>query len=158
MFWTRSLIISTAAELGDLKFVTDRLLRNPDDFAKELAKYYGNDKAMRFRNLLTEHLNIAAKLVNAAKAGDTETADSERRKWYVNANDIANFLASINPYWSLREWQLMLFDHLKLTEQEAVERLGGQYENDVALFDAMIDQGMRMADVMANGIIRQFSI
>lgn len=158
MFWTRSLIISTAAELGDLKFVTDRLLRNPDDFAKELAKYYGNDKAMRFRNLLTEHLNIAAKLVNAAKAGDTETSDSERRKWYVNANDIANFLASINPYWSLREWQLMLFDHLKLTEQEAVERLGGQYENDVALFDAMIDQGMRMADVMANGIIRQFSI
>lgn len=158
MFWTRSLIISTAAELGDLKFVTDRLLRNPDDFAKELAKYYGNDKAMRFRNLLTEHLNIAAKLVNAAKAGDTETSDSERRKWYVNANDIANFLASINPYWSLREWQLMLFDHLKLTEQEAVERLGGQYENDVTLFDAMIDQGMRMADVMANGIIRQFSI
>lgn len=158
IIWTRSFIISTSAELGDLPYVTKRLLRNPSDFYNVLSKYYGDDNAKRFQNLLTDHLTIAAKLVNAAKAGDTETTNSERQKWYANANEIANFLAGINPFWSIREWQLMLSDHLKLTEQEAVERLSGQYEKDVALFDVITGQAMQMADTMANGIIRQFSI
>lgn len=156
IMWTRSFIISTAAGLGDLQFVTNRLLRNPNDFANVLKNFYGEETASRFASLLTQHLTIAAALVNAAKAGNTEAVNENRRKWYANADEIAEFLAGINPYWSRREWQLMLYDHLRLTENEAVERLTGQYERDVALFDAIEDQAMMMADTMANGILRQF--
>lgn len=34
VYWTRFFIISTAADLGDLEPVTNRLLQNPKDFAK----------------------------------------------------------------------------------------------------------------------------
>lgn len=155
--WTRSFLISTAANLGDLKFVTNRLLRNPVDFYDALKKYYGDDKAKKFQDLLTEHLTIAAKIVNAAKAGDTETVNTERKKWYENANEIANFLTDINPYWSLRDWQLMLFDHLQLLEKEVANRLNGNYERDVVLFDTIENQALTMGDSMADGIFRQFS-
>lgn len=154
--WTRFFIISTAADLGDLKFVTARLLRNPADFESALKPFYGEEKAKKFNHLLTEHLTIAAQLVNAAKEGKTEAVDEAREKWYANADEIAGFLSQVNPYWSKSHWTIMLHDHLKLTETEATERLTGQYEQDVSLFDAIEDQALTMADDMADGIIRQF--
>jgi hypothetical protein len=58
----RSFIISAAENLPDIKFVTDRLLRNPKGFADALAPLYGERIARTFENLLTQHLLIAADL------------------------------------------------------------------------------------------------
>lgn len=79
VMWTRSFIISTADNLGDLDVVTQRLLRNPSDFAAVLKPYYGDAKANRFQKFLEDHLLIAADLVNQAKSGNTEGADAARK-------------------------------------------------------------------------------
>jgi len=158
IMWTRSFIISTASNLGDLRFVTDRLLANPNDFADALNKFYGAEKAKKFEELLREHLLIAAKLVNAAKAGDAKSAAANRIKWYENADAIADFLSSINPFWDKKEWQKMLYDHLKMTEAEATHRLTSQYALDIKDYDEIENQALKMADYMVQGIIRQFNI
>jgi hypothetical protein len=67
-------------------------------------------------------------------------------------------LASINPNWSKNEWKMLLYDHLKMVESEAVLRLNSEYEKDIAQFDAIEDQALMMADYMANGIAKQFRI
>jgi hypothetical protein len=154
--WTRSFIISAVDNLADLQFVTKRLMRNPTDFAAVLKKYYGMENAMKFDNLLSDHLSIAGKIVNAAKAGDTETVNELRTKWYANADAIADFLSSINPYSSKNEWKMMLYDHLKLVENEATGRINKDYQKDIAQYDTMEDQVLLMADAMANGIAKQF--
>jgi len=156
--WTRSFIISTAADLGDLQPVTQRLLRNPGDFANALQQYYGAQNAERISQLLTEHLTIAAQLVNAAKQGDAGGVETYRDQWYENADEIAAFLAAINPYWNEEMWRNMLYDHLQMTEDEAVDRLNGQYASDIALYDEIEEQGLNMADAMTEGIIRQFGL
>ena len=156
IMWTRSFIISTAANLGDLQLVTKRLLRNPSDFASVLQKYYGIPKAEKFKQLFTEHLTIAAQLVNAAKQGDSGNVEIYRKKWYANADEIAAFLASINPFWSKESWQKMLYSHLKLTENEAVYRLKAQYALDIAIYDEIEKEALEMADAMTEGIIKQF--
>lgn len=155
--WTRSFIISTAANLPDLQFVTDRLLRNPSDFAAALQPFY-MEQSKEFERLLREHLLIAAKLVDHAKKGDTQAADIDRKNWYANADQIAYFLSSINPYWSYEEWDDMMRTHLKLVEDEAVKRLKGQYAQDVALYDTIEKQALEMADMMSYGIISQFKL
>lgn len=156
VLWTRFFIVSTAFSLPDLTFVTQRLLQNPVDFAKELQPLYGRQIAMQFQNLLTDHLLIAAKLVNAAKAGNTAEADKQRKLWYQNAEAIAKFLASINPYWREFTWRELLFDHLRMTEDEAAFILTGQYEKGIKEYDAIQAEALEMADVMTFGIIRQF--
>lgn len=156
VFWTRMFIISTVSELKDLQLVTQRLLQNPVDFEKVLNKFYGPAKSKRFENLLKEHLLIAADLVNAAKAGNTQLVNSTRIKWYKNADEIAEFLSSINKFWSKGQWQRMLYDHLKMTENEAVYRLTSQYANDIENFDNIQNQAIKMADYMAEGIINEF--
>jgi hypothetical protein len=158
VMWTRSFIISTAASLGDLQLVTKRLLRNPSDFANELQKFYGPDKSKKFETLLTEHLLIAAKLVNAVKAKDPKSAEDARKKWYQNADEIALFLSSINPYWSKQEWENMLYEHLKMTENEAKYRLSSQYASDIAEYEEIENQALKMADYMVEGIRKQFRL
>ncbi len=156
VFWTRMFIISTAANLADLDLVTKRLLRNPSDFADTLRRFYGQSKANAFRRLFEQHLTIAAALVNAAKAGNSAEADKQRRLWYQNAEEIANFLASINPNWRAGVWRNMLFEHLRLTEEEATRRLQGHYAADIAIFDSIMNQANMMADMMSQGIQKQF--
>lgn len=158
VLWTRFSITSTAFNLPDLSFVTQRLLQNPVDFAAELQPLYGHQTAMQFKQLLTDHLLIAAKLVNAAKADDTAEVERQRKIWYNNAEEIAKFLASINPFWSEQIWMELLFDHLRMTEDEAVFILTGQYERSIREYDTIQAEALRMADVMTFGIIRQFCI
>ena len=154
--WTRLTIISMVFDLPDVDLVTQRLLRNPKDFEAALVPFYGSQTVARFSALLRNHLVIAANLVNAAKAGDNNAAAEAERIWYNNARDIAAFLASINPYWSQQEWEKMLFDHLALVKNEAVFMLTNEFQKGIDLYDEMERQAMMMADVMTEGIVRQF--
>lgn len=157
VYWTRLFILSVAFGLPDTEFVTDRLLRNPKDFEEALKPFYGKDIAAKFAELFTSHLTIAAELVTAAKAGDSAaTADAERR-WYANADEIAAFLSSINPYWSAQEWRKMLYDHLAMTKTEAVDILTQKYEDSISIFDHIEQQALMMADAMTQGLVKQFS-
>lgn len=156
VYWTRFFIISTVEELKDLKYVTDRLLENPGDFGKALKAFYGARKAEKFKQLLTDHLKIGGGLVNADKDMNTAKADELRKEWYANADDIAEFLAEINPNWNELKWRNMMYSHLSMTEKEAGLRLKKEYLKDIEIFGSIENEALEMADYMANGIIRQF--
>lgn len=156
VYWTRLTIISIAFSLPDVNQVINRLLRNPKDFAEVLKHFYGEKIVSRFVDLFTAHLVIAAQLVRAAKAGNNKAVAEIEMKWYANADEIAAFLGSINPYWSEQEWKVMLHKHLALTTTEATDILSGRYEDSIAIFDQIEKQALEMADLMTRGIIKQF--
>lgn len=154
--WTRSIIMSIAFDLPDLSPVTKRLLQNPVDFGHVFKIYYGNEIGSKFSELLAAHLVIAKDIVVAAKAGDNKTEVEAEKKWYENADEIATFLGCINPFWSEKEWRLMMHQHLKLVKTEAVYILTGSYSPGVAVYDEIELQTLKMADMMAEGIFKQF--
>lgn len=157
VFWTRSFIISTSADLGDLDAVTKRLLQNPGDFGKVLQMFYDDQTVNTFVNLFTQHLLIAADLVNAAKKNDSKAVTEAQNKWYQNADEISAVLASINPYWSEQIWRDLLYSHLQMTTKEATLRLSGQYSEDVKLFDMIELEALKMADYMFYGLLSNFN-
>lgn len=156
VFWTRSFIISTASDLGDLDAVTKRLLQNPSDFGKVFQMFYDEQTVTTFVDLFTQHLLIAADLVNAAKRNDSNAVSEAQYKWYNNADDMSAFFASINPYWSEQIWRDFLYSHLQMTEQEATLRLSGKYAEDVKLFDMIELEALKMADYMFYGLLNCF--
>lgn len=158
VYRTRLFIISAAASLADLSETTAWLLQNPGDFAEVLRQFYGAAKAAEFEKLFTEHLTIAGELVTAAKNGEAQKAAEARNRWYQNAEEIAALLSCMNPCRNFSKWQKMLFDHLAMTENEAVFRLGGRFREDIAEFNRIEAEAMRMADCMTDGIITQFKL
>lgn len=158
MYWTRLTVNSIIDRLPDEKETTRRLLRNPADFAAALEPLYGSVIAAKFAELLRGHLTIAAELVKALQAGNSTAAADAQKRWYANADDIADFLSRINPYWSKEEWRNMLYEHLRLLSNEVFARLAGNYVENIALNDLIEPQALGMADVMTNGIVQQFPL
>jgi hypothetical protein len=154
--WTRMTIISIAANLPDQDLVSQRLLRNAKDMGNLLRPLYGNKVANEFSYLIREHLLIAARLVKAAKAGNSREAAQAEREWYENADDIAAFLNSINPNIAEAEMRDMLHQHLALTKSEALARLSGNFARDIAIYDKIERQALAMADAITTGIVEQF--
>lgn len=155
VYWTRFFILSTVYELPDLEAVTSRLMENPKDFAQMLTPFFGPRNALQFQKLFTEHLSIGGDLVNAAKNKDQKLADDLRKKWYENADQIAEFLASINRFWDEEMWRSMMYKHLDMTEKEVSLRLQGAYTPDIHMFGRIEQEALRMADYMFSGIVSQ---
>lgn len=156
VYWTLLFILGATFDLPNAELITNRLLRNPKDFEAILIPIYGEAIAAEFYKLFTEHLKIAAELVAAAKAGNNAAAVNAEKRWYENADQIAAFLSDINPYWSAQEWQKMLYDHLAMTKSEAVYSLTQKYADSIKEFDNVEKQALVMADMMTQGIVKQF--
>ena len=60
-------------------------------------------------------------------------------------------MSSINPFWSRRLWQRMMFAHLDLVLEEAVTTLRGDYQVSVSVYDEIELQSLMMADEMSRG-------
>ena len=156
VMWTRSLIISKVDKLGDEAIVTARLLRNPSDMGNELKPFFRQSSIDIFVKLFTEHLVLAAKLVDAAIAGNSQLVDQIDREWFRNADEIAQLMHEFFPSESRDSWQMMMHEHLKLTKEEAVLRIGRKYSENVKIYDTIETQALEMADMIASGIIRGF--
>jgi hypothetical protein len=155
--WTRMVIVSVAADLPDRQAAVGRLLANQDDLGDAIKPYYGDAAGERLAELLREHIVIAADVLAAAKAGDSDALNAALERWYDNGNEIAAFLNAANPRnWPLEAMRAMLREHLDLTTNEAVARLGGDWDADVRAYDRAHEQVLEMADMLSEGIVDQF--
>jgi hypothetical protein len=155
--WTRLAIISLTTDSPDTEVAVARLLRNQTDIGDAIEPFYGEAAGEELTRLLREHILIAADLVAAARGGDQAAVADAQSRWTANADEIAGFLASANPRsWKLDEMKAMMRDHLRLTTNEALARLRGDWPADVAAYDQIHLQALEMADMLSIGIVNQF--
>jgi hypothetical protein len=154
--WTRVYVMEAVAGSPGVDASAKRLLRNQQELGEAIVPYYGKEAGRQLASLLTDHITIATEVVDAAKAGaDAKLKDADRR-WHDNAAEIAGFLAGANPHWDRDEVTSMMNDHLRLTTNEAVNRLQKRWADDVANYDQIFEQAMHMADGLTDGIVKQF--
>ena len=155
--WTRLAIISLTTDAPDTEATVGRLLQNQTDIGNAIKPFYGAAAGEELTRLLRDHIVIAADLVGAAKAGDQAAVTQAQSRWTANADEIAAFLASANQRsWKLNEMTAMLREHLRLTTNEALARLRGDWAADVAAYDEIHLHALGMADMLSTGIIKQF--
>jgi hypothetical protein len=155
--WTRLAIVSFAAGLPDLQATEARLLANQVDIGNAIKPYYGRTAGNRLTALLKDHILGAVALLQAAKAGDQAQIAKASTAWYANANQIADFLNRANPHqWSRKAMRSMMKTHLDQTLAEAQHRLQGNFAADIRDYEAVHRHILEMADMLSDGIIRQF--
>jgi hypothetical protein len=155
--WTRLYIVSAIAGLPDIQPTAERLLRNQTDIGDAVKPFYGEAAGDSLTALLRPHILIAAEVVDAAIAGDSGRVQDALERWYANADEIADFLNAANPdNWPREAMRAEMRHHLDLTLEEALARLRGDWEADIAAYDTVHEHILGMADVLSSGIIRQF--
>ena len=155
--WTRLAIISLTTSSPDTEATVGRLLQNQSDIGNAVKPFYGRKAGNELTSQLRKHILIAAEVIAAAKAGDSAKLADAQARWTKNADDIAALLASVNPrYWKLGAMKAELHMHLKLTTDEAVARLQGNWNADVAAYDKVHTHMLHLSDVLSDGLIKQF--
>jgi len=154
--WTRLYIVSAAANLPNKDATAQRLLQNQTDIGNAIKPFYGDAAGVKLTGLLKDHILIATQLIDAAKAGDAAKKDDAGKRWYANADDIAGFLTGANPkHWPAAEMKKMMHEHLDLTTAEVVAQLQKDWTGDIAAYDRIHEQILKMADMLSSGIIHQ---
>ena len=155
--WTRLYIVAATANLPEKDATAQRLLQNQTDMGEAIKPFYGDEAGDRLTALLRDHIMIATELIDAAQAGDTAKKDDATTRWQANADEIAVFLHGANPEsWPLEGARSMMREHLDLTTAEVVAHLGQDWTADVAAYDRVHAQILRMADMLSAGIVAQF--
>ena len=154
--WTRNVILCLVDGLPGADQAVKRLMQNQVDIGNAVKPYYGDDAGNKLTELLKAHIAISADVVKSAKAGNKIALDSANKKWYANADEISAFLSKANPNWALADMQMMMNDHLKLTTDEAVQRIKKDYNADIIAYDKVHEEILKMSAMLADGIIKQF--
>lgn len=135
VIYTRNYIISAVDGLKDQDVVLARLLQNQKDIGNAIKPYYGEEAGNKLADLLTEHIVLAGKIVDAAKNGKQAQVEKLNKDWYRNADDIAAFLAKANPYWSESALKDLLYMHLQFVTDEALARIKKDWKGNITSFD-----------------------
>jgi hypothetical protein len=154
--WTRNVILNIMDDLPGTDQAVNRLLQNQDDIGNAVKPFYGDAGGKELTRLLREHITTAADLLKAAKTGNNTAFDIANKKWFANADEISGFLSKANTNWKLNDMKKMMNDHLTFTTDEAVARLKKDYAADVKAYDKVHEEILMMADMLTDGIIKQF--
>lgn len=154
--WTRTVICCLTDDLPGFDQSVKRLLKNQDDIGDAVKPYYGNDAGNQLTNLLHNHITIAAEVVKAARYNDKPKLEDANTRWTANADSISELLSKANPNWPLNDMKNMMHKHLELTTDEAAARIKKDYDADVKAYDKVHDEILKMADMLTDGIVKQF--
>ena len=76
--------------------------------------------------------------------------------WYANADDIARFLAALNPYWDEATWQNLLQTQYFLEENFIWTLHNKGYADTIDQYDELYNSIEKIIDYMGDGITKQF--
>jgi hypothetical protein len=96
-------------------------------------------------------------VLQAAKSGDKSALSQAESAWFANGREIADFLHAANPrFLPRRAARRMMRIHLNQVIEQAVDELNGDYAAGARAFEPYIEHILDMADMISDGIIRQF--
>ncbi len=156
IMWSRNYIITLFQNSPDLKQATQRIIRNVQEIGNSISPYYGKAASNQFTKLLAVHLNIAVKLLDSLKKGESTNIQKYETEWHKNADEIIRFLGNLNPAWKRKELKGEFYMHLKMMSDIAYARKEKKWEEEIRLMDKSMDHIIHLADIFSQGIIQQF--
>jgi hypothetical protein len=162
--WHRAVIVSIFADLPDLDAAQARQIQNQVDIGNGIKSYYGEAAGNQLTDLLKQHITLLNNVVTDMKKADTTAINDDKTAAYSNGDDIAAFLNAANPdNWPLPIAQGLLRGHIDSILLIAQARLDatnagadGDWNAEISAFDEALNMGLKLADVLSQGITAQF--
>jgi hypothetical protein len=142
-------------QLSDGDAAAVGLLTTMEATGEALEPYFGEESAHELTSLLRRHVLIAVELLSAARSGQIEKFKKEDERWIASANEIAEFLNSLNQAWPREVLEQHLQLLLQLTKDEAVARIAGNSRADLRTYDAIHGEAMVIADLLEEGLAKK---
>ena len=155
--WMREYIVNTIGGDPSLDAASKRLAKSQDDIGHAFAPFYGAETGAKVTTLLRQHTSLMREMIEASMAKNTAKLTDADKRWRANADSITTVLSTANPtYWPMATLQPVLVTGMNLTIAETNARLKRDYNTDVETFDTILAKSLTLADMLSDGIIKQF--
>jgi hypothetical protein len=149
LVWVRQLILSIMLSLRDLNFVAERVQRNTAEFGQILGSVYGLEAGQKFEYLFNKYILILSEIVPTIKSG--QNTDILMQQWLSVAEEIAEFLSQLNPYWDKSEIEALIRNQIQLEFDFASDLKKEKFEQGIANFDPAYDNARKAGQLMIDG-------
>lgn len=156
LVWVRDYLYALIRHGTDLRYIENRFTRIISDFSNFLTPYYGEEATKQFEDLLMQHIRLLSEF--GATVHSAEDYVPLRDAYYSNANDIARFLAGINPNWEETAWQEILQRQFYLEEYLTWLLHREDYDEYISQYDNVYASIQQIISYMIDGIAKQFSL
>jgi len=152
VIWIRIYMLSRYAGAGDPDQAFERLMRVPVEYVTTIEKYFPHIDAAEYLQLFTTYIELITSLITALIENDVEALNRITVSLYENADERADFVASINPFWDVEQWRDILYVNLRSTIEEATSFLLEDYEKNIDIYTRLLDQAETASTLLAQGL------
>lgn len=90
----------------------------PMDLYNEFKKYYSEEESRQFLNIITRLISGNWQLITSYQSNDKASIATSTAQWYQTANELSEFLASINKYYDETQFKTLFDEYINLKTAE----------------------------------------
>jgi hypothetical protein len=154
--WSRQAILCLVDRLPGTEETLYRLMINQEDMGRMFTKYYGLEKGDEFCQLISSNTALTISIIRNKSSNNTEDLKAASDRMDYNVKRIIEYLIKVNPNWSKEELSYLMLLHSQLFDLQLQNRVTENFSYDVEVFDKIITETYKLANVLSEGIIKQF--
>lgn len=155
--WTRNYMLSRYKGIGDSEEVFARLKQVPADYTNTLKLVFGEEVAAGLLQELNTYLDLLNDFITAQMEGNIDEIDRITQLLYENAGKRAALISSVNPFWTVEEWNNRLMNNLRMTIDESTTFLTEDYARNIDIFSRILDLAENTSNYFAQGLFQYIS-
>ncbi len=150
--WTRTYLYSRYAGIGNAEELFAYLYSVPANYTNMLRLIYGVQFSERYFDLFNEHIIILRDMASAQKEGNIEAIKQNVIRLSKNADSIAEFLASYNPFFDRNKIRELLTIYNQYIIDMANSFSTGEYAKVLEAYDQLLIHTETIGDYLSQGL------
>lgn len=150
--WTRFYMLSRYLGIGNREEVYARFKQVPVNYANGIKEIFGEQNAEKSLQLMNTYIELIDAFITAQIDGNVDEINRVTQLLYQNADERAELLASMNPFWDQSDWKARLYNINSSTIAESSSFLTKSYAINLDIFNTLLDLADSNGYYLAQGI------
>lgn len=155
-YLTRFYMFSRIVNLYETDYIAQRLYAVPAMLNRKTEMILGYENSEGLLNLLSVYTIMLESVINSIMNDNFPMIEASMNNLYRYADQIAEYLASINPYWTKSKWKELLYTYNNHLIDEASAIQGKEYDESLFIYEDLLKSALAIADYFAQGLNQYF--